>query len=184
MSNQLRINVDDARVQWAFSRAPDVISRHLESGLDWGAALLAVDARRRAPAMFGTLAQSILAVREEGLQWVVRTGMAYARMVEEGTGPAAGRARYYPNPDRLLEVLRASPASRGYKWAKKGSRKRGSQDVELWLRSRAWAMSIYAKGTKPHPFMAPAMAANREKVIAVVRREVFNGVREVFGGAM
>ena len=185
MSTQVaRIHLDDARVRWAFDHAPEVVVRHVESGLDWAAAIVAVDARKKAPALFGTLAQSILAVREEALQRTVRSGSRYARYVEEGTGPAAGHARYYPNPDALLDVLRASPASRGYKWAKKGSAKRGGQDVELWLRSRAWAMAIYAKGTRPHPFMVPALEENRDRCADVVRREALMGVREVFGSGM
>ena len=81
-------------------------------------------------------------------------------------------------------MLRASPSSRGYKWAKKGSRKRGEQDVELWLRSRAWAMAIYARGTRPHPFMRPALEENRDRCAELVRREALNGVREVFGSGM
>ena len=180
----IRIELDDARIRWAFSRAPGVVEQHVEAGLDWAASVVAVAARKKAPALFGTLAQTILAVREESLQRVVRSGAKYARYVEEGTGPAAGHARYYPNPDALLEVLRASPSSRGYKWAKKGSRKRGGQDVELWLRSRAWAMAIYARGTRPHPFMRPALEENRDRCAELVRREALNGVREVFGSGM
>lgn len=185
MSTEIaRIQIDDARVRWAFSNAPEVVERHVEAGLDWASAVVAVDARKKAPALFGTLAQSILAVREEALQRTVRAGLRYARYVEEGTGPAAGHARYYPNPDALLDVLRASPASRGYKWAKKGSRKRGTQEVELWLRSRAWAMSIFVHGTKPHPFMVPALQENRDRCAELVKREALLGVREVFGSGM
>ena len=188
----IRIELDDARIRWAFSRAPGVVERHVEAGLDWAASVVAADARRKAPTLFSTLKESINAVREESLQRVVRSdaksntksGVKYARYVEEGTGPAAGHARYYPNPDALLEVLRASPSSRGYKWAKKGSRKRGGQDVELWLRSRAWAMAIYARGTRPHPFMRPALEENRDRCAELVRREALNGVREVFGSGM
>ena len=181
MSEAIRIELDDARIRWAFSRAPGVVEQHVEGGLDWAAAVVAVAARKKAPALFGTLAQSILAVREESLQRVVRSGVKYARYVEEGTGPAAGHARYYPNPDALVEVLRASPNSRGYKWAKKGSKKRGGQDVELWLRSRAWAMAIYAKGTRPHPFMGPAAERSEAAVRGVVANWVGRGIAEVFG---
>lgn len=191
--SSIRLEVDAAQAQWAFGRAPDVMARFVALGTRQGAQVVTDAARSNTSEaggfadLSGNLRESIdtrpmedLGPDEVGHE--ARAGVQHAVFVEEGTGPAAGHGRYYPNPDALLAVLTHSPRSRGYKWARKGSAKRGGQEVELWLRSRAWAMSIYAKGTRPRPFMRPAAERSEAAVRGVVADWVGRGIAEVFGG--
>lgn len=191
--SDIRIQVDSDQALWAFERAPDVMDRYVRMGTQAGADVVTAVAKENSSEsggfadVFGALRESIRTYVTEGLPegkigHESRASVKYAAWVEEGTGPAAGHARYYPDPDALLAVLRHSPRSRGYKWARKGSKKRGTQDVELWLRSRAWAMSIYARGTRPHPFMAPAAERSEARVREVIGAWVGQGIAEVFGG--
>lgn len=190
--SSIRVEVDAAQAQWAFRRAPEVMARFVGLGAEQGADVVTRAARENTSEaggfadLFGNLRNSIatwpmdkLGPDEVGFE--ARAGVRHAVFVEEGTGPASGHARYYPDPDALLAVLMHSPRSRGYKWARKGSAKRGGQEVELWLRSRAWAMSIYAKGTQPHPFMRPAAERSEAAVRGVVADWVGRGIAEVFG---
>lgn len=188
--SEIRFETDAEQARWAFARAPEVMLGRLREGAMKGADVVTREARRTADGgfvdLFGTLRQSILTfvardLPEDTLGAESRSGAKYAAYVEEGTGPAAGHRPYYPNPDALLQVLRSSPRSRGYKWAKKGSKKRGGQELELWFRSRAWAMAIFAKGTKPYPFMRPAAVRSEAAVRAVMSEYVGMGIAEVFG---
>lgn len=172
----------------AFRRAPQVMLRHLAEGAEQGADVVAVAARRGVKRdMFATLRNSIHVARLAGLPAdtvgsEARTAVHYARYVEEGTGPAVGRARYYPNPDSLLQYLTHSRGARGFKWAgRAGSTKRSTQEYDLWWRSRAWAWAIYLKGTQPHPYMRPAIATSTLRVQRLLRAAAMAATREVFG---
>lgn len=178
----IRISIDAREVREAFRRAPETMRRHVGAGLDEGGELVAREARSLAAEsdVTGVLKQSI---RVEHIQETVRDVVAnsdHARYVEEGTGRFAGKARYYPDPDALFEYLKAHPRSRGFRYS--GRAKRPRQELELWLRSRAWAQAIYARGgTKPHPFMGPAAEASEARVRVIVDAAVTRGLAEVFG---
>lgn len=152
----IRVVVGDARARSVMDRLPGFVEGRLEDALRRGAEEIARLGRDKAPKMFSTLTNSIRTEQIEPGHYRVSTGVNYARGVEEGTGPAAGKPRYYPNPDSLLQYLTTSPALRGFKWARKGSNKREGQRYDLWWRARGWAWSIYMKGTKAHPYMGPA----------------------------
>jgi hypothetical protein len=175
----ITVKVDHARAVAAFRKAPEVMHRHVDAGLSRGAQEVANEARTLAPKLFSTLTNSILASQVGPLHWRVQPGVNYARDVEEGTGPAAGRSRYYPNPEALQQYIMLSPKMRGHKWAKPGSRARGEQELNIWFRARALAWYIYAHGTKPQPYMAPAVEAKRSRVIDLVREAAARGAREV-----
>ncbi|SEO64057.1 HK97 gp10 family phage protein [Nitrosovibrio sp. Nv6] len=177
----IRYQVASKEAQEAFDRAPDVMERNLEPFLKRGAYDVADEARARVPGLFGTLRQSILPASVGKLHWRVSPGMNYAVDVEEGTGPAAGKARYYPNPDNLLQYLRLAPSYRGFKWTPRKSRKREEQELDLWFRSRQMAWAIYNKGTKAQPFMEPAAKKMESRVFVLLREGVDTGLREVFG---
>ena len=188
--SEIRFKTDAEQARWAFARAPEVMLARLREGAMKGADVVTREARRTADGgfvdLYGALRNSIMTFTARGLPDGTvgaesRATVKYAAYVEDGTGPAAGHRPYYPNPDVLLQVLRSSPRSRGYKWAKKGSKKRGGQELELWLRSRAWAMAIFAKGTKPYPFMRPAAERSDAAVRAVMSEYVGRGIAEVFG---
>ncbi len=177
---QIHYTLDDANALAALEKAPEVMKRNMELALD-RAAFEGADVMRAEVSqhdVFGTLKNSI-AVRSSLMARFITPTENYSAAVDEGTGPAAGKARYFPNPDNLLDFLRQSPAARGFSWARKSSPKRGGQDVELWFRSRAMAMSIYMKGTKPVNFVAKTEEKTKERFFEVMNEGVDQGVREV-----
>lgn len=180
MSDAFSISIDISRARDALGRIPAAVERAVEVKLWRGAEEVAIEAKELAPKLYSNLVNSIRAQHIGALHYEVVTGVHYARGVEEGTGPVAGKARYYPNPESLLQFLRMTPSMRGFSWARLNSAKRGGQDLELWFRSRAMAMAIYNKGTKPHPFMKPAADNKRSRVIELVNQGVDEGLREAF----
>lgn len=181
----IRIVVDADRALQACLRAPEVMARHMSEGTAQGAHLVARGAKRNVRSVFGTLAQSIRVEALSGLPdgqigHEAAAGTAYAPYVEEGTGPAAGRPRYYPNPDALMDFLAASPKARGFKWAATGSFVRTTQKLELFNRARALAWAICQRGTKPAPYMRTAAAESDEAVRSVLRAAVQRGTEEAF----
>lgn len=181
---EIRITADGDRAAQAFARAPDAMLRALGEGTAQGAQHVARAAKRKVSKVHSTLANSInvseldnLPPRTAGHE--AAAGVAYAPYVEHGTGPAAGRPRYYPNPDKLLDYLSNTRSSRNFAWAR-GAAGRESQRLDLWFRSRAWAWSIYMKGTRPAPFMAPAAEESDARVRQIVRLATERGIREAF----
>lgn len=197
---KITVSVSNRAAQ-ALRDAPATMERHIDPKLSRGAEEVAREAKRLAPKLYSTLASSIRAERVGQMNYRVSTGMNYARAAEEGTGPAAGKARYYPNPESLMQFLMMTPSWRGRiarvgiansggwatsfnakgTWAKLGSKRRGTQELELWLRSRAMAWAIYMKGTKAQPYMKPAAEAKTSRLIELVRQGVVGGLREVRG---
>jgi hypothetical protein len=171
-------NVPSIRARFAL--AHDAIVRNEEQMIERGAAEVAITAKTLAPKFQSGLVNSILSERIGEMHFVVSQGVNYGRAVEEGTGPAVGRPKYYPNVDNLYAVLQASPSSRRFAWAAKSSPKREGQRLELWFRARAWAWFIYQHGTKAQPHMRPALEQNRSVLMGLVSEGAANGIREMF----
>lgn len=167
----IRFTIDADRAIAAFAKAPEVMRRHVDGGLEEAAQYVAREAKRRAPKFQSTLTNSIRAERvTEGLRpdvlaWQARTGVNYARYVEEGIGPMLNDPPGVSNG--LLEWLKAkfSPES-----------EKALQDI-YW----AVAFAIQRRGIKPRPYMAPAMQASEARVRQVLRQSVHAGIVEVFG---
>lgn len=182
---KIELRYDDKPAREALAKAPDVVRRMLGGAIEHGARELAQEARANVAKRngFGHLLNSINVNMLGPLHGEVRAAELYARMVEEGTGPAAGKPKYYPNPDRLKDWLTLNPRYRGHAWAKPGSTKRGNQALDIWLRSRAWAWGIYQKGTKAYPFMAPAFDAKKGRVVELANEAMRRAVADINGGA-
>lgn len=181
---RIELRYDDAAARAALRKSPGVVRRMLGLAIERGARDLAQEARTNVSKRhgMGQLLQSIGPSMLGPLHWEVRAKSRYSRMVEEGTGPAAGKAKYYPNPDSLKDWLTLNPRYRGHAWAKSGSTKRGNQELDIWLRSRAWAWGIYQKGTKAYPFMAPAYESKKGAVIERANEAMRKAVAEINGG--
>jgi len=177
---EIRYIIDDQAALAALARAPEVMTRNLEASLDRAASEVEDEMRGEASEhdVFGTLKESIRVRQFAPLERFIGPTANYAVFAEDGTGPAAGKARYYPNPDNLLQFLRQSPAARGFGWAKKASPKRGGQDVDLWFRSRALAWSIYQHGTQAHPIVAPTAEKMKGRFFALMDEGAQNGISE------
>ncbi len=177
---EIRVTVDQAKVQEALTKAPGVVERNVDAQLGVLAAKVARDARRNASQLdaTGALRDSIKATRLSMLRWQVATGTNYARAVEEGTGLAVGHKAYMPDPKKLEPYVKFRGNVR---WARRGSQKRTDQLREI--RDRAWALArwIRAHGTKPHPYMAPAVEKNRSGAAEQIALGVAAGLKEAFG---
>lgn len=180
--NELKITIDDRRARETLARAPGLVTRHVDEHLGRGAGEVAREAKLRAPKLFSTLTKTIHASRVGPMHWRVVVSANYARAVEEGTGPAAGKKRYYPNPESLRQYIEQAPSMRRHKWSR-GKRKLEQQRLDIWLRSRALAWHIYNRGTKAQPFMAPALAAKRSRLFELVGQGVAAAAAEIGGVA-
>lgn len=181
MTNTISISIDARRAQAAFARAPQVMVRAIDVKLARGAEEVARTAKRGAPKLFSTLINSIRAQRIGALHYEVSSGVNYARSVEEGTGPAVGKARYFPNVESLQQYLMHAPSYRRFNLKRAGSRGRSDQEMDTVWRAKAWAWYIYNHGTKPQPYMQPAADASRSRLFELVQQGVDEGIKEVFG---
>jgi len=182
IEQKITVNSDQAAA--AFAKAPEVMTRHVDAHLHRGAEEVAREeklilAENKSMAR-SILANSIRALHMGPMHWQVRTGTDYARMVEEGTGPVAGRPSYMPNPVKLMDYVKQR-ARITFKSAKAGSPARRS--LMRQIRDRAWGLAIWIRkhGTKPHPFAAPALERKRSRLFDLVHAGAAAGVAEVFG---
>jgi hypothetical protein len=153
---KIAINIQNRRVNEALAKMPGLIESKVDAVLSRGANDFATEAMAALTASRSVartkLLQSVLARRIMLMHFEVTAGANYARMVEEGTGPAAGKKSYMPNPvflrDYVKQRARISFA------AKKGTPARRTAMDEV--RDRAFALAVHIRkyGTKPHPFMA------------------------------
>jgi HK97 gp10 family phage protein len=178
---KITVHLDAAALRRGLKKLPRVMRRHIGAAVAQSAAEIAVEAKDRAPKSLSNLVNSIVAAREDDWAWVVRPGVQYAAHVEYGTGPAAGKAKYYPNPDNLLQYLMTSPKARGFSRFKRSERGRLEQEMALARRAQAFAWWIYQRGTKAQPFMGPAVEAKRDACVGYIRAAVDTGLREIFG---
>lgn len=181
MSQLVSIRIDTTKAQAAFSAAPEVVRRHVEPALLRGANEIAAEEKRLAPKSLSALVNSIIVSPAGELAYQVSPGVGYAAYVVHGSGPAAGRAKYYPNPDNLLQYLMTSPRARGFTRFKRSAKGRLDQENELVRRSQAFAWWIYQHGTKPQDFVTPAVEGKRDACTQFVRDAVTAGVAEIFG---
>lgn len=172
MSATVRITIDTERAMEAFRKADGVMRKHVDGALDQGAQLIAREAMRRVPTFQMELVNSIRhervpeALPPGVLAWQARTGVNYARYVEEGIGPMLSHPPGIANG--LLEWVRAKFAP--------------ENDKALSRIAFAVAFAIQRRGIKPRPYMAPAMEASEARVRQWMRQAVQAGIEEVFGG--
>lgn len=182
MAMKTEIRVDDKLAIAALQRAPDVIVRHVDQGMERGADETSRTARDNASRRdwLGALRNSIHTEHPEPLHYVVITRQNYARAVEEGTGPAAGKASYFPDWTALIPYVKSKATRGGERLKKAGSNTRFFQEREFENRAFQLARYISHHGTKPAPYMAPAKNEKDARVRQLVRASVMAGVREVF----
>jgi hypothetical protein len=172
---ELKVVIDDKALQEAFARAPERMERTLDDGLSRAADEVARAAKLKVPSLFGTLANSILKTQEGPLHYAVYPAVGYAAAVERGTRPG-----YMPPPENLMGYIRSRGGYRG-NLGKPGSPKRARQADDI--RDRAWGLARYIRqrGTKAHPFMAPALSENESRLRQMIRLRLWDGAREAFG---
>lgn len=177
---EIRQVLHDETVQAGLREGPEHVIRHVEAAQLKGAHLIARTAKLNAAriAAFSTLANSIGVNKVAPLHFEVRAATNYARPVEEGTGPAAGRASYTPNSTHLLAYIKRRGNIR---WqGRPGSQRR--RDLMREIRDRAFALAMHIRkhGTKASPFMRPALAQHREEVLHLMRMGAYTGAKAAF----
>ena len=179
-STRIRTRINDREARRAFTAGPEVMTRHISAQLAAGAKLIARTARINAAKhdAFGVNKQSIREEQVDELHFRVVAGSNYARMLEEGTGPAAGRGRYVPNLGSLQQYIKRRA---GIRWGRAGSRNRRSQEREVRDRAFGLLLHIVRHGTKAHPIMAPAAEQHRSELHRMVQRGVWLGIAEING---
>ena len=176
MIPDIKIEIHSRRVIQALEKMPGAIEKRVDAALWRGADEFAIEAKRVVSMARSTLMQSIMARRIGLMHFQVSAGTNYARIVEEGSGPAVGKPSYMPNPIFLQDyVKQRSNVSFA---AKKGSAARRAAEDKVRDRAFALAVHIRRHGTKPHPFMAPTRVKMEPRIRELVGNAVEAGVKE------
>ena len=158
---KVEYKVSDEQVKAAFRRAPHIMYRELNKGLDSAATRMVRAAQRRLrkndSLAFSTLVDAIRYKRTGDLERTVWPDTDYARYLEEGTKPG-----YFPNGYALTAWLKA----------------RGAENPKR--QSFALAKHIFRHGTKAHPFWEPAFNEAEPEMRQIIGRFVAKGIREAF----
>ncbi|MBF0383625.1 MAG: HK97 gp10 family phage protein [Magnetococcales bacterium] len=154
-------------VDTALKQAPDLLMLHVTQFLKRGASEVTREAKREAPKAFTTLAQAIhyrrVGAKNSG-EFIVYAGTSYAAYVEEGRKPGGK-----PPPRWMIEA-----------WINVGSGIK-PQNPDMDSRDLAYVISrsIAKKGTKPRPFMAPALDKKTDRLTQLVRQGIIEGLQAV-----
>lgn len=128
-----------------------------------------------APKAFSNLVNSIRAKQTGLMRYTVAPGVAYALPVEKGT-----KAGYFPNIGNLMDYIKLRGGTAMY-WAKKGSKRRASQETELRRRAGGLGRYIQAHGTKANPFVARTREKMLPRVMELANQGVEEGLKRFFG---
>jgi len=141
----MNLEIDSLRLERAMARAPVTLAREMESAIGRIVQTMARAARRKAPKAHSHLVNAIGAVHASPFEGLVAAGVDYARLVEEGTGPA--RAGVAGSPTLFDHIL---------DWVK--VKRLVPDDPAMDQRDLAFviARAIALRGTPAQPFMGPA----------------------------
>ena len=158
---KVEYKITDVQVLAAFARAPAVMNRNLQQGLD-SAAMKMIQAARQElhnndSLSLSTLIQSIAYKRSGLYEREVEPGTDYAIYLEKGTS-----AGYYPATNPLQAWLKARGAAE-------------PQRSVFKLRQH-----IFKHGTQAHPFWQPAFEKAEPTMRQAINDAVRRGIREVF----
>jgi hypothetical protein len=172
MSQLLKISVkiDDGNAL-AIESMPSVLREELEPRVDGAGKEVAREMRAQAPKAFSTLMQSIKDYRDGVLSRFVGPHVNYALHVVTGTGPAAGKPSYFPNPYALAPWVKQHSGIRfGTTKAGSAGRKRLYDEI----RDRSWALArhIATVGTKPNPFVDRTFEVVGDRIEALLQEGV------------
>lgn len=160
------------------AKLPDSLQANLQDDLDRAGDEVAREMKLEAPKAFSNLVNSIRAERDSVLSRWVGSGLNYAIDVERGTGPAAGRAPYFPNVANLEPwvKLRSGISLRN---TRQGTPQRQGQLDDL--RDRAWAAAraIAMRGTRAQPFVGPTAEKMAPRVAAILGGSVDRTLAEL-----
>jgi hypothetical protein len=174
----LTVEIDD-RVIDKIRGLPAELRDELQVDLDTAGQLVAAEMLVAAPGgPTSNLKQSIKMDQESETSRWVGPHVAHGIYVELGTGPAAGRAPYFPNPANLESWVKFRGGI-SLRNTKLGSARRQGQMDEI--RDRAWALARYLArvGTRAQPFVQPTAEKTAPRVAAILQ----GGVERVLAKA-
>lgn len=160
---KIEIRYTDQAPRDMLQRAPDFFRQRLAPALERGANELAREARSRSPKAFSTLANSIRAIREGELHWLVIPGVNYGADVEGGRMPM----RKMPPKGSLIAWIKI----------KLGMNEKQAERFEYVL-----ARAIQRRGIQPQPYMTPAFEAKKQRVVDLANQAMRNAVVELSRG--
>lgn len=161
MTLKLEVKLDDARLRRGLEKAPDSLIRHISRGLHRGALEVGREAGKEAPKAFSTLTHSITVEQETPLRYRIGSGLDYAPMVGQGTGPGG-----LPPHQSLLDWIRVKHIT--------------PNDPDMTADDLAYVIgrSIARKGTPEQPFLEPALETKQDRLLQLVRQGAERGLRE------
>lgn len=158
----LQLTYDSRELQRAIRHSPAILAKHIDRAVDRIAQEMAVLARIGAPKAHSILTNSITVRRPDKLTGEVVTGSAYARLVEQGTGPGG-----WPPQQTMLDWIRVHGIQ--------------PNDPEMDQQDLAYVMSrsIARKGTPAQPFMAPAFEQKKARAGQLLDQAVDKALQEM-----
>ena len=174
-----RYNIE--RLRKKFAEFDNIAKEDIKTVLSSSANIIVNNAKRKAPANYGKLKQSIgNEAKKEGLEQVVYVGETYGVFVEFGTKTyvkvpigfesIAMKFKGYKSGDldEFLENIRAWAKKKGIgsSYSIKSKNRvnnkysRNNEDAAAFM----IAMTILRKGIKPQPFIIPAFIKERDKI--------------------
>lgn len=161
----LTLQIDADNLHKAFLKAPGTLQRNLERAISRIMAEMARSARGYAPKSFSNLVNSIRAKRINALEGIVAPGINYAQMVEEGTGiygPTGIATGKLPPVDSIEDWVVLNRI--------------GSGDVDSLDMAWMVARKIAATGTRPQPFLQPAIDDNKARAESRINQAIEDAI--------
>lgn len=145
---EMKINVNQQQLLLAFQRAPDTLKKNMSQAISRIVAGITRTARINAPKAFSTLTQSIIGRRLSPLHGEVVAGVNYAEYVEDGRKPGK-----MPPPENIFDWLVVKNIH--------------PEDPHMDTGDLAWAIaqSIAREGTKPQPYLKPALDSHHADAV-------------------
>lgn len=173
-----RYNID--RLRKKFSEFEKIATEDIKAVLDSSAQIIVNNAKRKAPANYGKLRQSIgKETKNQGFKQVIFVGEIYGVFQEFGTGI------YVKVPTELQDIALQ------FKGYKSGNFDQFLENIKEWARIKGIgngenldnvayliAMSILKKGLKPRPYLWPAFVEERPKIPEKIDKILQRSARE------
>ena len=148
----LKLEIDNGKLLLAVRRAPKLLESNMRKAISRIVQTIARSARRDAPKAASTLTHSIQARMISALQGEVKPTVNYAAAVEQGSGPQG------PNP-----ALPAGkpPVADILEWVRVKKIVPHDPSMDEFTLADIIAKSIQKKGTRPQPYLGPAVKKHR-----------------------
>jgi len=154
---QVNIKIEGLdKLRAGFKRAPDVVRREVNKGIDSSLFILEARAKKESPVDSGTLrARHVTKTNRFRMIGELRPATKYARFVHEGTKPHW--PPYYPGS--ALD-----------RWSKRHG------NIPPYLVAR----KISRKGTKANPWLERTVKAERRNVEKIIQRSVNQAIKKIW----